>query len=233
MKAIGKNIRQIRTNKAMSQEELADALFVTRQTVSNYETGRSQPDVDTLMRIADILETDIHVLIYGPPVTEDKKSLRKRLIISGILLVLAVVAYSILFPILKDMAQKKFIVTPLLLLRITIRPVLLFAAGRFLMNMIAVISGLKQKESKVIKVLRISVLTILGLLIILPLPYMIWACVGLYRSLTMSSVSMVFPNIPVYTPITYGIMWLHLECPFFMSVLGMILPLKAFPNRKK
>ena len=37
MRDIGKNIRQLRTEKNMTQDELARKLFVTRQTVSNYE----------------------------------------------------------------------------------------------------------------------------------------------------------------------------------------------------
>ena len=41
MRDIGKNIRTLREKKGMTQEELAQALFVTRQTVSNYETGVS------------------------------------------------------------------------------------------------------------------------------------------------------------------------------------------------
>ena len=45
MRDIGKNIRQLRTAKNMTQDELAEKLFVTRQTVSNYEPGKSRPDV--------------------------------------------------------------------------------------------------------------------------------------------------------------------------------------------
>lgn len=41
MRDIGKNIRSYREKKGYSQEQLAQLLFVTRQTVSNYETGVS------------------------------------------------------------------------------------------------------------------------------------------------------------------------------------------------
>ena len=57
MKDIGKNIKAIRQTKGMTQNDLADALYVTRQTVSNYENGRSQPDLDMLLKIAEILES--------------------------------------------------------------------------------------------------------------------------------------------------------------------------------
>ena len=70
MRDIGKNIRKLRTRKNMTQDELAEKIFVTRQTVSNYENGKSRPDVDMLVSIAQVLETDIQQLIYGP---EQKK----------------------------------------------------------------------------------------------------------------------------------------------------------------
>lgn len=73
MRDIGKNIRQLRIQKNMTQDDLAEKLFVTRQTVSNYETGRSRPDVETLANIADILESDINSVIYGTTTAHDKK----------------------------------------------------------------------------------------------------------------------------------------------------------------
>ena len=73
MRDIGKNIRQLRIQKNMTQDDLAEKLFVTRQTVSNYETGRSRPDVETLANIADILESDINSIIYGATAVHDKK----------------------------------------------------------------------------------------------------------------------------------------------------------------
>ena len=66
MRNIGKNIRQLRTQRNLTQDELAQKLFVTRQTVSNYEIGRSKPDVEMLERIAQTLDTDILTVIYGP-----------------------------------------------------------------------------------------------------------------------------------------------------------------------
>ncbi len=41
MANVGKNIRILRTRKKMTQDALAEKLFVSRQTVSNYETGGS------------------------------------------------------------------------------------------------------------------------------------------------------------------------------------------------
>lgn len=65
MSNIGNNIRNQRLEKGMTQEELASKIFTTRQTVSNYETGKSKPDYITLGRIAEVLEVSADSLIYG------------------------------------------------------------------------------------------------------------------------------------------------------------------------
>lgn len=62
---IEKNIKNFREQKNISQVELAEKLNVTRQAVSNWERGKTQPDIDTLHKIADILEISIDELIYG------------------------------------------------------------------------------------------------------------------------------------------------------------------------
>lgn len=64
MAKIGRNIREQRMKKGLSQEELAEKLYVTRQTISNYETGKSNPDVEMLARIAEELDIDIQLLRY-------------------------------------------------------------------------------------------------------------------------------------------------------------------------
>lgn len=65
MHDIGKHIRQQRLRQNMTQDDLAQRIHATRQTVSNYETGRSQPDLDTLHLLAQALECDIQILLYG------------------------------------------------------------------------------------------------------------------------------------------------------------------------
>lgn len=62
---VGKNIKKIREKMKLTQEELAEKLSVTRQAISNYETGKTQPDIETLNKIASILEVSVEELIYG------------------------------------------------------------------------------------------------------------------------------------------------------------------------
>ncbi len=84
MAKVGKYIRIKRNKMGMSQEELAEKLFVSRQTVSNYENGRSNPDIDMLVNIAEVLETDVHTLIYGETITKEKKVFDKQYFIIDI-----------------------------------------------------------------------------------------------------------------------------------------------------
>ena len=59
------NIRVLRKEKNMTQEDLASALHVTRQAVSSWERGGSCPDFDTLKLRADVLEATPEQLLYG------------------------------------------------------------------------------------------------------------------------------------------------------------------------
>lgn len=62
---VGKNIKKMREKRKMTQEELANRLNVTRQAVSNWETEKTQPDIETLNQISLILDTSVETLIYG------------------------------------------------------------------------------------------------------------------------------------------------------------------------
>ena len=62
---VGRNIRRFREAKGLTQEQLAERLCVTRQAVSNWENEKTQPDIDTLHKIAQVLEVSVEELIYG------------------------------------------------------------------------------------------------------------------------------------------------------------------------
>ncbi len=49
---LGENIRRLRAGKGISQVELADALGVTKQSVSNWENNNIQPSIDMLLKLA-------------------------------------------------------------------------------------------------------------------------------------------------------------------------------------
>ena len=66
MNPVSENMLRLRRQKGMTQAELAEKMAVTRQTISNWERGISRPDVETLGRLAVLLEVPVDQLIYPP-----------------------------------------------------------------------------------------------------------------------------------------------------------------------
>lgn len=60
---LNETIKQLRKAKGLSQEELAAKLGVVRQTISKWEQGLSVPDSDILIKLADVLDTRVSVLL--------------------------------------------------------------------------------------------------------------------------------------------------------------------------
>lgn len=73
------NLKKIRKDKGYTQEILAEKLNVVRQTVSKREKGLSLPDVDMLSKIANVLETDVNILLDGQITTTDQSEIVKQL----------------------------------------------------------------------------------------------------------------------------------------------------------
>ena len=55
MAEVGKNIKKIRKEKNLTQDDLAERLYCTRQTISNYENGKSEPNIALLVEIEKVL----------------------------------------------------------------------------------------------------------------------------------------------------------------------------------
>lgn len=65
---------QARKAKGMSQEDLAEAMGVSRQAVSKWETGEAMPDVEKLIALCHVLELDMEYLALGKEkVTSEEK----------------------------------------------------------------------------------------------------------------------------------------------------------------
>lgn len=59
-KILGKQIKQIRLERGMSQEKLSELIFISPRQMSVIETGNSYPSLDTFVRIAEVLQFDIN-----------------------------------------------------------------------------------------------------------------------------------------------------------------------------
>lgn len=62
---LGKQIRMYRLENKLSQEELADRIYVSRQTISNWENDKSYPDINSLVLLSEVFKVSLDKLIKG------------------------------------------------------------------------------------------------------------------------------------------------------------------------
>lgn len=84
-------LQKLRTNEQLTQEELAEKLYVSRTAISKWESGRGYPSIDSLKAIAKYFNVTIDELICGDEIValaeQDKKESGKKftILICGIL----------------------------------------------------------------------------------------------------------------------------------------------------
>ena len=77
MTDIHKNLKQLRLLRNLTQEEVAQKIGLTRQAISSYESGRTQPGIDLLMKFAEIYEVPLDEILYGKKLeNHDLKKIR-------------------------------------------------------------------------------------------------------------------------------------------------------------
>ena len=64
-KKTGEFLKQLRKEKGLTQEQLAERVFVSGRTVSRWETGSNMPDLDLLLELAEFYDVDIREIIDG------------------------------------------------------------------------------------------------------------------------------------------------------------------------
>ena len=120
------NLKAMRKAKGYTQEEVAIKLNVVRQTVSKWEKGLSVPDADVLTKIADVLDTEVSVLLGGSITDESNKDAvaeqlakiseqaaiknrrSKRIWKAVVIVLLAIVIFNILLAIVFMAPSKSF-----------------------------------------------------------------------------------------------------------------------------
>ena len=70
--SVGQRITQLRTERNMSQNQLAQTMGVSRQAVSKWENGLSTPDATKMILLADVLDTDLEFLTTGRQVVPSR-----------------------------------------------------------------------------------------------------------------------------------------------------------------
>lgn len=186
MAEVGKHIKKIRKEKNLTQEDLAERLHCTRQTISNYENGKSEPDITLLMKLADVLGVEINDLIYGPKKREDRKRQKIRSVaaLAAACVLLAVIRA--LTPFAKEYAWKRFVITPMYLLQYVIRPFALVLLGWGIAEAGKAFAGIRIWEGRSQRAVRnarilfyasaviLAVFAVLGLWTAVDLIYLWW-----------------------------------------------------------
>ncbi len=62
---IGKYLQELRKEKGLTQEQLAEKMYVDRRTVSRWETGSNMPDLEVLVRLSEFYGADLRELLSG------------------------------------------------------------------------------------------------------------------------------------------------------------------------
>ncbi|OFK79343.1 transcriptional regulator [Anaerosphaera sp. HMSC064C01] len=110
---LGNHIKHYRNEKGLSQEELAERVYVTRQTISNWENNKNYPDINSIVLLSEIFEISIDNLIKGD-LEQMKKEInseevKKLNFYSWMVLIIFLIAIISLIPMLKFIGLYGFI----------------------------------------------------------------------------------------------------------------------------
>lgn len=101
---VNQQIKSYRTKLNMSQEELANKIFVTRQTVSNWETNKNYPDIHSLLLMSSLFKISLDQLVKGDleimKETIQTESIKKFSVLStcfSVMLLLLIISFAPLY----------------------------------------------------------------------------------------------------------------------------------------
>ena len=110
---LGNHIKHYRNEKGLSQEELAERIFVTRQSISNWENNKNYPDINSIVLLSEVFEISIDNLIKGD-LEQMKKEInseevRKLNFYAAMMGILMLAAFISLMPLIKFIGLYGFI----------------------------------------------------------------------------------------------------------------------------
>lgn len=170
---VGRNCKRLRQRAGLTQDALAERLHVTRQAVSAWETGKNQPDVETLAALAEALGADVRELIYGPGVVgEGYARFQRRYVVCTVLCTAVVIAWLVLEltlePYLYRLRMETYTVLPGLVYLLVVPPLGYLAAGCLIPAFASLWADIRVRSVRARRVLLV-----LGLLALAY--YVVWA----------------------------------------------------------
>ena len=233
MRDIGKNIRDLRERNNLTQEELAGKLYVTRQTVSNYETGKSRPDVDMILKIADIMDVDANTVFYGIPLPESKQNAYRRMIITSVILLSLAIIGIPLHLWSETLSIKKYMLTPKLTINLLFDTVVLLILGWWFMQGVHLLLNIKSLKKPWTGKAGWGLIIFTVTFFILCIPCIVFSGIGDVKRTVTGSVNMSAPYIPVYSEISYFLVRFNGEYKIIYAIIGGVLWLFGFPDSQR
>ena len=222
MTNIGNRIKTLRESRGLTQDAFAELLHVTRQTVSNYENGRSQPDLNMLAEIARVLETDANTLLGEtsapmqpdvPAAAEERKRAIRRLVIGGALLVLLLLQ-GIPLKGWADAQHADFELLPRFYMKLWFYPALWAIGGWVFMQGLEVVAGIRPLQARWCRYAKWVVL------------------VGMFFSQTVVMAAFAHIPMPIF-PYFWLQLWNFLRQPAWYGIFGAALWLLGFLTGKR
>lgn len=152
MANFAKNIKAARLGTKLTQDELAEKISVTRQAVSNWENGKTEPDIDTLTKLAEVTNVTVEELIYGiNPKDEERdvKTYKRLAIIFGVLAISLFLLILVFTPAINEYYKYYYITWPAFIGLFVCKPAAYIFAAISIMSLIAYKNDIRIKNKKV------------------------------------------------------------------------------------
>lgn len=140
MRNLAKSLQSKRKSAGLTQEALAQRIGTTRQAISSWERGVTEPDISTLEKLADIYAVDIDALVSGKPAAPSYRKFQKPYlriaIFTSVMITLICILQVTLYPYLKNALVNNYDGSAffLFLYQVTVPTIGWFLCGIFLVD---------------------------------------------------------------------------------------------------
>ena len=228
MKNVGKTIRALRERRGLTQEQLAERLYITRQTLSNYENGRTRPDFEMLEQLAAALDTEPETLLWGPPdAGQQRRAVRRTLLAAGC--TLAALLLSVLLGMLDPSAVSYDPAAGTLRFWVA-RPLVCLLLGWTLVQAASLLTRTRPLPERLARPARRVLLALLAGYLLFLLPYLLWALWSAVQLRLHGALTAGFALPPALGRLAMPILLLVRRAPAVFALLGGGLRLCGFPR---
>jgi len=151
MSDIGRNIAKYRKAQSLTQNALCDRLHVTRQTVSSWETGRTLPDIQMLLSLAEALDVSVEQLIYGRDIKAESRDIspyKKLAVVSALAVAVCACALFLIRPQLRNSTWVNYHVFPELLYYSILRPMAFLSSAACFLSLLSLAADISIPNHK-------------------------------------------------------------------------------------